>query len=242
MGITKFYIKHFQFFLGGLAAIASAIIALVKNVMVDLGVCHQGEITCVLVGSFALVLIMTAAAFVVFLSFCLFVDGVYILGRNIVWTVRWWVTPKPKVESSFELKENNLLELYIHNKKRKYRVEYHHKSFSDVRGRDYKYLHELNLVSPSRGSNPPVFSEIMNSNDMRKIDIGISHNGKIALRLSDAYVTGFRNGKYELVYSGIAWTTGENGITIMNERFKIPDIKVWLVIKDGVLEGIKKKL
>ncbi len=149
---------------------------------------------------------------------------------------QWRISPK--IKHWFTLPKENELKLYIHNPKgaKNVHLECRYEKYTDIRGRDYlaEYHHELKLAAPSYGANPPIFSDTLVSNDTRGVSIGISHHGKVALYFGDAPVYNFRDGTFEYIISCIA--------KYPNRYLRLPSFRIWLVIKDGVLVGIRDEL
>lgn len=110
--------------------------------------------------------------------------------------------------------------------------------YADMRGRDYLsqlgYRHELKLARNSSRSDNLIYSDKLTSNDTRRIEVGIPHNGQIALFTGDAPVYGFRDGTFEYKLQCV--------VTRPDGARSYVECNIWLTIKDGVLVSIQKEL
>jgi hypothetical protein len=179
--------------------------------------------------------------FAMFVQGILFVGVMYIAVKTplIYKTIKsWQKSTKPKLNHWFKLQGENKLLVYIENPKnaKDIHVECAYCDYKDIRGRNYlnEYRHELKLATDLQSNDKRVFSDVLRPNDTRVIDLSISHNGKIALRMGDHYVFGFRDGRYEYKISCFG--------NYLNVPYRLTDFSIWLTIKDGVLVKINEDL
>lgn len=160
-----------------------------------------------------------------------------------VMRVKHWTKAKclePKVKIWFELPNPNDLRIYIFNPKKAKNI-YVMLSTLGVKtseGKFYtsEYQNELELAENSSGHWNPLFEGVLLQNDKREIQVGKSYNGKICL-LGSSYndwCFNFRDGTFEHVFIVVG--------NYRDNQYKLPDVSVWLTIKDGVLVEIKDKL
>jgi hypothetical protein len=166
---------------------------------------------------------------------------VAVIWNYTTWKVKVWMARPKRIRGWFELHKPNELKLYIHNPPSAKSTDFEcsFEKYTDIRGRSYLsdlgYRHELHLARESYGTFP-VFNDTLLPNDTRVIDISISYKGTFALRMSDTYVFGFRDGIFEYIISGKVKYSDRPYLHL--SKF----ISVWLIIKNGVLVEIKDEL
>ena len=145
----------------------------------------------------------------------------------------------PRIEHEFRLPKENDLRLRIHNPNRSKPVHVKCVSSDFLTRRGNKYIHEypneLKLVRDSHGSRAYVYKGTLTPNDTVEVQVGDSHDGKIALRLfqDDSPIYKFRDGRWEYVVRCQKQYLGKD--------FASTDFRIWLIIKDGVLVEISKE-
>ncbi len=157
--------------------------------------------------------------------------------RRLYWLFHDWKITS-KIERRVELLADNDLRLYIHNKGKEARVVCRYLDILDDMAQKYVPAHntEMGIIELTSGIKT-FFNDVLNHDDPREIKIGIPHNGKIALSAGDTHYYGFRDGMYEYVIGVGLYIVTRN----QEAYYELPDLSIWLTIKDGELIGAKEK-